>query len=110
MEKKNVGTFEIGLHAYLGKSLRRMHVIENNRSREMFEKNAVGSMKESQPRWVYVDPAIYPGITTDQNANPWVDGAEYELVDEGNGLPKNTPAVLLALWEAVVEAAEGQKI
>jgi len=99
------------LFAYLDRS-GKLKVIVENRTFEELVQFALPSRWAILARAVLVDPETLPNISTDQNANAWVDGVEFKdiMVKDLESLPSNLPPVLTELinkvWEADVAARE----
>jgi len=80
--------------AYLDSSNKLKVIIENR----PLENVTSATLRRFMPRFVHVDPTIYPGITTDQNANAWVDGVEWmDVIVESDKFPRDFPDVLVSL-------------
>jgi len=93
-----------GLKAFIGESMERLHIFDQHRSAKNFEEFARQGLREIAKRWINVLPES--GITTDENAWPWLGGIEYEMVDEGQGFPDGTPEILVELFRAAQEARD----
>ena len=88
--------------AYLDRNNQLKIIVENR----PFEEVTSPTLRRFMPRFVFVDPAIYPGITTDQNANAWVDGVEWaDIIVDSDELSGNLPEVLVKLALAARMAA-----
>ena len=90
------------LWAYLD-SGRKLKVIVENRP---WEEVTSRSLNRFRPRMVFVCPTLFPGISTDQNANAWVGGEEFMDIIVGEEVPDGLPKALRELIIAVKEAAE----
>jgi len=68
------------------------------------------SLLRFRPRMVEVCRERFPGISTDQNANAFVEGREFKDLIVNEEIPSNLPAVLRDLAIAAREAAEANPL
>jgi len=97
--------------AYLDSGNMLKVIVENRPMEEVCAATSARSTRRKFfPRWVFVDPAVYPGITTDQNSNTWVDGVEWKDITVCGELSDDLPPVIRKLAIAAEEAARANPI
>jgi len=94
------------LWAYLDSGNQLKVIVENRPWEEVTSR----SLNRFRPRMVFVCPKVYPGISTDQNANAWVGGEEFMDIIVGAEVQGNLPTVLIELIAAVKEAADANPL
>jgi len=94
------------LWSYLDSGNQLKVIVENRPWEEVTSR----SLLRFRPRMVFVCPKVFPGISTDQNANAWVNGEEFMDIIVTGELSDKFPAVLRALAKAVKEAADANPL
>lgn len=105
----NVGTINHDMSSRPGDThyayLDRNNILKVIRENRPLDEVTSPTLRRFIPRFVEVCAELFPGITTDQNANAWVNDREWPDIVVDGELPGNLPDVLVRLANAAKEAA-----